>query len=79
MGRVSLEDLCASFSLDVFGMLKCMLHMETGYVARILRLGRIASRNHPVLLPAKPEKSIAATHLFILNQKLSFGISDKNS
>lgn len=64
MGTVPLEILCASFSLDVFGTLKCTQCMDTGYVSGVLlRLGRILPMYNPMLLPTKPVKSIAATHV----------------
>lgn len=74
-----LKAFSASFSLDVSGMLKYMQCMETGYVSTILRLGRIPSVNNPMLLPAKPVKSMAVAQMFTLQQNLSFTRSEKNS
>lgn len=74
-----LKAFSASFSLDVSGMLKCVQCMETGYVSRILRFGRIPFTNKPMLLPAKPVKSIAAAHMLTLQQNLSVLRSEKNS
>lgn len=72
-----LKAFSASFSLDVSGMLKCVQCMETGYVSRILRFGRIPFTNNPMLLPAKPVKSIAAAHMLTLQQNLSVTRSKK--
>lgn len=69
----------ASFSLDASGTLKYMQCNETGYVSMIPRHGRIPYMNNPMLLPAKPVKSIAAAHMFTLQQNLSFMRSEKNS
>lgn len=63
MGTDPLESLCTSFSPDVFGRLKCMQCMDTGYMSGTLRLGRILPMYNPMPLPTKPVKSIAATHV----------------